>query len=74
MRRYLTTRRGQGREDSGELARWTRGSAEEVPDQEGDGRLMICPSILCCLISAILPRQRPPWEQSCAHGTLTCSA
>ncbi len=30
--------------------------AEEVPDEEGYGRLMTCPSILCCSISAILPR------------------
>jgi hypothetical protein len=33
--------------------------AEEVPDEEGDGRLMTCPRILCCSISAILPRYRP---------------
>jgi len=29
--------------------------AEEVPE-EGDGRLVTCPRILCCSINAILPR------------------
>jgi len=63
MRRYLTTRRAQGREDSGEdsgeiRGRWRdeEGIAEDGPDEEGDGRLMTCPSIWCCSISAIALR------------------
>ena len=59
MRRYLTTRRAQGREDSGEMrGRWRdeEGIAEDVPDEEGDGGLMTCPSIWCCSISAIALR------------------